>query len=310
MHPSFLVTVNSCPLCKRSDPEYFGGRWQFGYRLNYQICRFCGFVFLSPRMSDEEMTVLYRAEYRRIYNSSEAPTDDLIETQSHRAQHLACIIQDQIGSSVKSCLDIGCSTGELLKVVKTNLPNCDIVGVEPSDAHRTFCQSHGIDTYDSLDHLQEYVPERFDLIIMSHVLEHLADPLAFLIRLYNQFANTNGHILIEVPNLYGHGCFEIAHPVCFSKKTLNECLRGAGFVPIFWKVHNIPCSEDARGLYLVALAKVQSPPMSPFKPKPLHPFWVKWRRRVGRTKESTQMALYVLLRQELKRFIYPTKKNV
>ncbi len=49
------------------------------------------------------------------------------------------------------------------------------------------------------------------LISMFHVLEHLPDPVGYLSALRQKFLEPDGWLLIEVPNLYAHDCFEVAH---------------------------------------------------------------------------------------------------
>jgi hypothetical protein len=60
--------------------------------------------------------------------------------------------------------------------------------------------------------------------------------------------------LLEVPNLYAHDCFEVAHLVSYSPHTLCQTVRKAGFEVSAIKQHGQPRSEVIL-LYLTLLAR-------------------------------------------------------
>ena len=91
---------------------------------------------------------------------------------------------------------------------------------------------------------------------MAHVLEHLPDPVAFLVELRTEFLSPGGWLLIEVPNLFTHDSFELAHMTSFSAHTLSQVLQKSGFDVIASKQHGQPRSEILP-LYLTVLARPQ-----------------------------------------------------
>jgi hypothetical protein len=101
---------------------------------------------------------------------------------------------------------------------------------------------------------------------MAHVLEHLPDPVGYLISLREQYLLPQGWLLIEVPNLYCHDSFEIAHLASYSMHTLCQTLLRSGFEIFKHQSHGRPRSE-LLGLYLTVLAKpgVQVDVISPEK---------------------------------------------
>jgi len=76
--------------------------------------------------------------------------------------------------------------------------------------------------YPSLDDLGQADGGRFDLVSMAHVLEHIPNPVEYLSDLRERYLTPDGWLLIEVPNLYAHDSFEIAHSIAFSSHTLRE----------------------------------------------------------------------------------------
>ena len=109
--------------------------------------------------------------------------------------------------------------------------------------------AHGIPSLATM----EMAPEgRFDLVVMSHVLEHLPDPVSYLGHLRESLLTPGGSLLIEVPNLYSHDSFEVAHLLAFSPHTLGEVLRKAGMVKDKSKKHGHP-NSNILPLYLTIL---------------------------------------------------------
>jgi len=73
----------------------------------------------------------------------------------------------------------------------------------------------------------------YDLIIFTHVLEHILEPVAFLKRV-NKLLSSKGHIYIAVPNVAQPDepldrFFHIEHTFYFSILTLVRILKKAGF---------------------------------------------------------------------------------
>jgi 2-polyprenyl-3-methyl-5-hydroxy-6-metoxy-1,4-benzoquinol methylase len=69
----------------------------------------------------------------------------------------------------------------------------------------------------------------FDMIILSHVLEHFHDPVAAL-RLIADRMNSDSLLFVEVPNFYGHPSVSYAHAFCFTEKSLRNTLLAAGLM--------------------------------------------------------------------------------
>ena len=246
--------IKKCLCCGRKQFSTFERTWHLGLELQYQVCRYCGLVFMSPRFNESDLSSFYKAEYRALYCGDIEPTTTDIEEQKARAKHLAQIVKSHVGR-VNSHLDIGCSTGELLLAIKSIYPKVRVAGIEPSNAHRTWCSTKGLLAYNSLEVMLRKEQRRFQLVSLSHVLEHLPEPVSYLSKLRSDVIAPNGFLLIEAPNLLGHVSFEIAHLVCFYEKTLRDILRLAGYKLIFLKVHGIPRKHDARSQrYLTAIA--------------------------------------------------------
>jgi SAM-dependent methyltransferase len=246
------VDVLNCPLCGSAQSSPFDRRIFRGQLVSNQLCTGCGLVYQSPRKSDEELSGFYEQEYRQLYQGSSGPGGKDLAVQRLRAEVLFSFAQDQI-SKVDHYLDIGCSAGLLMQRFKLGY-GCPTVGVEPGEAYRSYARQQGLTIFATLDDLIASDPPKFDLVSMAHVLEHIPDPVEYLLHLHEDLLAANGWLLIEVPNLYAHDCFEIAHLVSYSPHTLTQTLQKSGFEVVTLLQQGQPRSRIIP-LYLTALAR-------------------------------------------------------
>ena len=107
--------------------------------------------------------------------------------------------------SFSNVLEIGCGGGANLAELKRRMPNCRTTGVElRADAADVALVSGRVDVIkvgSILDEAEVDFPvEKFDLIILSHVLEHFVEPEFVLHRVIEWLA-PNGHFLVALPNV-------------------------------------------------------------------------------------------------------------
>jgi len=133
-------------------------------------------------------------------------------------------------------LDVGCGSGDLLS--KLNALGWECVGQEPDEfGRRTASDQHNLRVYAEG---AEYIAEReapFDVITMSHVIEHLSDPVA-AVRRWSKLLRPDGRMLIVTPNVdslasrwYRDSWLHLEPPrhfFLFSERTLRQCVENAG----------------------------------------------------------------------------------
>jgi SAM-dependent methyltransferase len=134
-------------------------------------------------------------------------------------------------------LEIGCGFGELLIALK-NYGYTDVKGIDIS--------LEAIDICNSLELNVEYISElidycknsndRYDFIIMSHVLEHIKKEVIIETLLYirEYLLNDDGFLCVMVPNAQSNtGCYwayeDFTHTTLFTAGSLSYVLRSAGF---------------------------------------------------------------------------------
>jgi SAM-dependent methyltransferase len=227
-------------------------------------------------MDDEEAAAFYATEYRLLNEGSAAPTARNINAQQARAGSLAGFARTEI-DSLASHLDIGCSMGILLGRFQKEY-GCHPVGIEPGDAHRQQARQAGLTVYASLEELEQNEHARFSLVSMAHVLEHLPDPVGYLVHLRETLLNPEGWLLLEVPNLYAHDSFETAHLVAYSAHTLQQTVGKAGFEVVRLEKHGRPRSAWLP-LYITLLARPITGLQPAFQVRSER--WVAPKRRLG-----------------------------
>lgn len=271
--------VIRCPLCKSESQAH-----HFFESVNgtdggdvYRLCDRCGLVFQSPRMTKRALSAFYKAEYRQMAQGDVGPTEKDLRIQSARARNLLKFSAPFLTEAGR-CLDIGSSSGILLKTFR-DAYGCEGVGIEPGEAYANHCRAQGFNVVADIEELDQVHAHSFDLVTMGHTLEHLLDPLDYLVKLRTNWLTPHGHLLVEVPNLYGHYALERAHLVAFSKETLLEIMRQAGYETVRLKVHGFPRSRLIP-LYITLLTRVSDDHggMRAFQSSGR---WVKARRRMG-----------------------------
>ena len=135
----------------------------------------------------------------------------------------------------KRVLDIGCGNGTWLELARG--AGWQIAGVEPDPISRQQALDHGIEVRESVAAWLND-PLGFDYVTMSHVIEHVHDPLALLRDAY-KLLNPGGGIYIDTPSLdalgheiYGRhwrGLETPRHLVLFNRDSLSQAVTRSGF---------------------------------------------------------------------------------
>ncbi len=266
--------VRSCPLCGSSRAKAFDRREFRGQMVTNQICQVCGLVYQSPRMTEAESQVFYQAEYRQLYQGQTGPSPKDLAVQYARAGSTLEFILPWV-RNLDNILDIGCSTGALLQQFQMYY-HPQAIGIEPDDLFRQFAQSLNLEVVPSLEELAPTSLHSFTLISMMHVLEHLPDPVVYLHNLREMLLQPQGWLLLEVPNLYAHDCFEVAHLASFSPHTLRQVVTQAGFRVRHIRLHGMPRSQFIP-LYITLLAQSDGHSSMAVRPE----YLVRFKRQIG-----------------------------
>lgn len=200
--------------------------------LKVSLCKACGMVQQNPIPSEKEVYEYYSNEYRNDYKKTYVPKIKHI----FRAGNLALDRLDFLkknGIINGKLLDVGAGGGEFTYISEKLGFNSK--GVEPNIGYSEYGKKeYGINI---LTGQLADISEKFQLITMFHVLEHIPNPVSTFEKLWN-LIESDGHIFIEVPNIETneaspHNIYFKAHIHYFSEATLV-----ASASPYFEKIYS------------------------------------------------------------------------
>lgn len=144
------------------------------------------------------------------------------------------LVKFTVGSIPQSAFQVGCSNGYTLSEFR-NAGASTVAGIDPSIAASKISRKlYGIKNI--VSSFEDYSPTRkYELVILTHVLEHLFNPLKAMVKC-NNMQNEGDWIYIEVPLLerpgrFPNGYFTFEHLNYFSELTLLNLLSLTGYIP-------------------------------------------------------------------------------
>ncbi|MEI0579842.1 class I SAM-dependent methyltransferase [Brachyspira pilosicoli] len=184
---------NSCKVCSSNHYKKIGeikNIWK-EYKDVYQ-CDECSLYFIdSP--TDEEINSLYKNEY---HNNIKNKLFEIAKSKMRYARSLSQFnfIKQTIDLKNKDICEIGAFDGLLLSLFKKN--NNNVFGYELNDDARNYAKKkYNIDLKENFLESKS----KYDIIILSHVIEHFREPIEILIKIKSMLKE-GGFIYIEVPN--------------------------------------------------------------------------------------------------------------
>ena len=186
----------------------------------------------APQPTPDELESFYKGEYRRVMGKARGVASYL-ESPNYRAQTRSQV--DWVVAEVHGhgrWLDVGAGYGLLVREVADALPAWSRLALEPDAEAQT-----------DLGQVAEVLPcsdlaaldgGHFDVISCSHVLEHVADPLAYLGEARDRL-RASGLLLLEVPNddrealTDANRKSDLPHLWFFSRAGLERLVQAAGF---------------------------------------------------------------------------------
>ena len=179
------------------------------------------------------------------------------------------IIKFSAAGKNSNVLDYGCNTGRHASNVKQAY-GYNVMGADINETAIAACKRKGIKAEVITEEFFENYSSFFDLIINSHVLEHVDNPKDFLVNI-NGMLQDKGTLVIVIPQERIRGDitimqilyfflrlkFENPHKHKFSKNELYSLLEEAGFVPQDYIFCNLlPPFLTKRLIYLISRSLV------------------------------------------------------
>lgn len=215
-----------CALCgAQQEPRQIAAR--FGMTAMVAECPACRLAYQTPRPSQEASLAYMNWRWR----SSDQYVSDTIE-QMRRATQQMAYVQSQVRAPTR-LLDFGAGAGSFVRAALDQ--GWDAIGVEQSaSAIERAKQFYNVD-------LCEMLPdERYEVITLWDVIEHLRDPEA-LLRQLSEHLTPEGLLFIETGNYESWrrladgdrwSLYLFDHQYYFTPHSLAQIMRRAGFTDI------------------------------------------------------------------------------
>jgi 2-polyprenyl-3-methyl-5-hydroxy-6-metoxy-1,4-benzoquinol methylase len=256
----------SC-LCGSKNSSIVGKKDRYALDVQTHLCKDCGMMWTSPRMSENSLTEFYECDYRSIYVGEEQAPEDFFNEQVKHGEYILNFIGiDKEKIRNFNVFDIGCGAGGILMPFKKI--GCSTVGCDLGSKYLEKGRQEGL----ILEHgatsvLKKY--DRADLVILSHVLEHFSDPLKNLLEI-SEIINNCGYLYIELPGVLKiHKNYQDtllflqnAHLYHFTLTSLTALMSKAGFRlvkgdeyihALFQKDTNVVSTQHQNQFYQVIL---------------------------------------------------------
>jgi 2-polyprenyl-3-methyl-5-hydroxy-6-metoxy-1,4-benzoquinol methylase len=228
-HARDVMTLSeSCQLCGGTELQVISEQLRGGRSGIIQQCAQCGLVFKKQDTSSREVYDFYVQNYPGNYQYR-------TELNKHRMELLGASL-----ASHMDVLEIGCSSGEFLDLVRPRVRSVAGVELVPHDVEKARTH-YGLTVYDRpVEQLS--LDGQFDLIMTFQTFEHIPAPNEFLGCL-RRMLKPKGRMIVEVPNvnepLYALYRLEVfrgfyfvpQHLFYYSQETLPRMLAKNGFAP-------------------------------------------------------------------------------
>lgn len=286
-----IESVDSCPACSSRAYRILHGRLRDRiffcapgeWTLNE--CLGCGSAFLGSRPTPETIQLAYQYYYTH-QQSERLPAENLhgmrwlqrvlangyknwrfrtnLQPSSVLGVPLAflmptnrAILNRQFRHlphlNTGGCLlDVGFGDGSFLENAKS--VGWDVVGIDPDIETVKNARQRGLNVYHGSLETLIGIKNKFDVVTMSHVLEHMHDPIESL-RACHRLLKPGGQLWLETPNIraLGHSRFQEnwrgleppRHLVIFNSESLRNALIEVGFT----EIKDLPQPSPCDGIY-------------------------------------------------------------
>jgi len=212
----------SCPGCSNTQfvtvQKYLGTAEGFT-KKQIVSCSRCQLKSVYPIPSPSQVDAYYSTYWEKSDTDLLSP---LLEAQAaSRYEFLATLIK---GIEPLKILDIGAGLGQMKKCFAPST-RYDAVEIDPVAVDVLKNRVGAEQVYARIDEADS----NYDLVILSHILEHIAEPIPFLNEVKSRIKRS-GVLFIEVPNKdFAYKERNQPHLLFFELPTLGSVVSSAGF---------------------------------------------------------------------------------
>lgn len=220
-------------------------------------CHDCGLVYLNPRPDVSELSTIYPSEYYAYHLAEKNVENENTGSLLYKARRHVYL--SRLEKALSACpgkdslrvLDIGCADGRALNWYKqVRSTSVETFGVDFDAKAVELATKAGHKAFLGRFEEAELPRDFFDLVVATHVIEHVADPRAFTKRAF-EVLKPGGIFLIETPNIeaadarwfknrHWGGYHFPRHWIFYSPDTLRKLVEECGFTVLDTQFHPAP----------------------------------------------------------------------
>ena len=259
-------------------------------------CNKCGLIRLNPRPAVSELGRIYPPEYYAYHlvhdeggeprRFSPGALGERIKAKRYQKRFKSLIERAAPGDGPVRVLDVGCADGRLLTWYREAVPGRTIetYGIDIGEAAVERAKQAGHIAVAGRFEVDTELPDgTFDLIVASHVIEHVADPIGFAQRAA-VLLKPGGLFMFATPNVdsadvrrfgrFWGGWHFPRHWTMYDPNSAEQLADQVGLTveqvgyevnPVFWNWTCHAWLQERRG---DAVADRIFPPVSIFQPSP------------------------------------------
>ncbi len=185
--------AGQCPMCESDAVRSIAERTYQERRWTLSRCRACGLHFTSPPPTEEDIASFYTGTFHHLLQT-EGATEAVFGSKFRRyAQTLGRHLH------AGRVVDVGCSTGLLVRVLRDR--GYDAEGVELNPQSAAWGRRHyGVQIHATPLEQCAYAPASLDALLMTDVLEHMRHPRDYL-RQAGRLLKPGGVALVTFPDI-------------------------------------------------------------------------------------------------------------
>jgi len=237
------TVVEPCRVCGATDHAFKVRKSTETYTSNWVTCGGCSVERIYPYPAEAELAAYYNDRYLEKkctgsvshllrFSPEYRPTvfNEYAQSVADAGLTAANILNSKI-------LDFGCADGIFLDWLRSQGVNQDqLHGIDISEQMVEIARQKGHRAV-SVEAQAEFSGEKFDLVTLWDVLEHLSNPVKTLRNLTN-FLKPGGHVLLQTPRIgllsdalgesFEH-YLPVEHIHLFPRETLINCMISTGY---------------------------------------------------------------------------------
>jgi SAM-dependent methyltransferase len=226
-HGEYKFKENHC-LCGNLDKEndiVISSIDSIGVSINNILCKKCSLIRLEKIFDDSSLSEFYKTDYTELYIGAKYINDEYFKNEiatGSRSCRLFNLVENLgIMDDINNVFEIGCGAGwNLWPYHKSNknVSGCDY-GID----FLKYGIQKGMDLYEGAINKNITSEGTQDLIILSHVFEHIANPITLMHEILS-LVKANKYIQIEVPGVFNgkksvlNTAFQLPHIYTYNKR--------------------------------------------------------------------------------------------